>query len=169
MSRGPGKIEQAIEAAFRDHPNSTFNVSELARHAYPGVNRIEKKHRVAILRAADKVASRIWWMGRRRAAKGSEVVYSNQCDVRSMALAQLRTHYPAHSAEAAARMWDDPRHRIHKEAVEGAWLWLIAEHNRAARDGDHQRQAELQAALDVETAHREKLRATLSAALGARG
>ena len=60
MSRGPGRIEQAIATAFERHPQRSFTTDELVAIAYPGVRRIAKKHRVAVLRAAKHVAGRYW-------------------------------------------------------------------------------------------------------------
>jgi hypothetical protein len=56
-----GGIEQAIETLFSNAPSQTFSTEELVTAVFPGVNRIEKKHRVAVLRAADKVAKRRDW------------------------------------------------------------------------------------------------------------
>jgi hypothetical protein len=55
MSRGPGRIERAIEALFASQPGRTFSTEELVEAAYRGVNRTEKKHRVAVLRAAKRL------------------------------------------------------------------------------------------------------------------
>lgn len=55
MSRGPGRIERAIEALFASQAGRTFSTDELVEAAYRGVNRIEKKHRVAVLRAAKRL------------------------------------------------------------------------------------------------------------------
>jgi len=49
MSRGPGRIERAIEQAFSADPEATHTIDDLALAA--GLNRVEKKHRVAVLRA----------------------------------------------------------------------------------------------------------------------
>jgi hypothetical protein len=59
MSRGPGKIERVVEQTLRDTDRS-FLLDELAMIAYPGINRPEKKHSVAVLRAINKVADRIF-------------------------------------------------------------------------------------------------------------
>jgi hypothetical protein len=98
MSRGPGRIEQAIEAAFARFPDQTFSTAELAPIAYPGLNRLEKKHQVSITRAADKVAKRIAWSTRRvRGAPAGlgGVVYYNLLNVRSYRLAMLRSKLTA--------------------------------------------------------------------------
>jgi hypothetical protein len=92
MGRGPGRIEQAIEATFTRFPDQTFSTAELGLIVYPGINRIEKKHRVSIVRAADKVAKRIAWSARRaRAPAGAGgVVYYNLLNARSYRLGMLR-------------------------------------------------------------------------------
>jgi hypothetical protein len=43
MSRGPRRIERAIEAAFTDAPSRAFPVEDLVSVGFPGVNRIAKK------------------------------------------------------------------------------------------------------------------------------
>src|SRR5271163_1960986 len=93
MSRGPGKIEQAIETTFTRFPDQTFSTTELGPIAYPGVNRLEKKHRVSIIRAADKVAKRIAWSARRTEAPAGEMVYYNLLHARSYRLGKLRTDF----------------------------------------------------------------------------
>jgi hypothetical protein len=92
MSRGPGRIEQAIEATFTRFPDQTFSTAELGLIVYPGIDRLEKKHRVSIVRAADKVAKRIAWSARRaRAPAGAGgVVYYNLMNARSYRLGMLR-------------------------------------------------------------------------------
>jgi hypothetical protein len=50
MSKGPGRVELAIEQAFADEPDNAFSVKDLCRWVYPR-RAVEKKHRVAILRA----------------------------------------------------------------------------------------------------------------------
>jgi hypothetical protein len=52
MSRGPGKIEQAIGEAFKSEPERTFGTDDLIAIAFPDINHVEKKHRVSVLRAA---------------------------------------------------------------------------------------------------------------------
>jgi hypothetical protein len=69
MSRGPGRIERAIRALFDEHPDEAFTVDDLCLACYPGLRRasqpwvpgeppprwIERKHRVAVWRAAHNV------------------------------------------------------------------------------------------------------------------
>jgi hypothetical protein len=57
MSKGAGRIERAIVEAFVAEPDNAFTVEDLCDCVYRGVNRVEKKHRVAVLRAMKKMAS----------------------------------------------------------------------------------------------------------------
>ncbi len=93
MSKGPGRVERAITNAFTNNPSKTFSTGDLGPIAYPGVNRIEKKHRVAILRAADKVAQRLGWTSQRAENPAGEVIYYNLTDVRSYVLGKLRCDF----------------------------------------------------------------------------
>jgi hypothetical protein len=100
MSRGPGKVERVIEALFADEPSRTFSTDELVAAVYRSVNRVEKKHRVAVLRAADKVATRLHWDkwqcerwgqgGYGPSVAGRGALYVNTLDLRSYALGRLR-------------------------------------------------------------------------------
>ena len=126
MSRGPGKIERAIELLFQDHPDRIFTVDDLAAAAYPGINRPEKRHRVAVLRAGRNVASRLWWACSRREAKGGEAVFYNVLNVRSYALGRLRSDFINNdlSLVEVQRLIDDPTaHRSIWKRVQpgGAW------------------------------------------------
>jgi hypothetical protein len=98
MSRGPGRIERAVEALFTSQPHMTYSTDELVEAVYRGVNRVEKKHRVAVLRAADNVAKRLgcWekWKcerGFHSTASGCGSIYVNVTDVHSYAIGRLRT------------------------------------------------------------------------------
>lgn len=55
MSRGPGRIQRELLAIFEraDHP--AFDTGQLCRQIYPG-QAIEKKHRVAVIRALKSLA-----------------------------------------------------------------------------------------------------------------
>ena len=58
MSRGPGRVERAIKAAFEAEPTRVFTTEYLCTHVYAGATRIEKKHRVSLIRAAKRVVQR---------------------------------------------------------------------------------------------------------------
>lgn len=58
MSRGPGRVERAIKAAFEAEPTRVFTTEYLCAHVYAGATKIEKKHRVSLIRAAKRVLQR---------------------------------------------------------------------------------------------------------------
>jgi hypothetical protein len=98
MSRGPGHVERTVEALFTSNPTSTYSTSELVAAVYPGVNRAEKKHRVAVLRAATKIAKRLggWakWICERwywDDPTDLGCIFVNKCDVHSYAMGRWRT------------------------------------------------------------------------------
>ena len=93
MSRGPGRVERAIEEAFRSNPTETFTAGELAVFVYPGLNRVEKKHRVAILRAGYRVAPRLHWLTYRCERPGGDIVFCNGLDVQSYTMGRARADF----------------------------------------------------------------------------
>ena len=151
MSRGPGVIERAVEATFAGHPSSTFTVEELAALAYPGVNRVEKKHRVAVIRAADKVGRRMGWIGQRAERPGGTVIYSNLYDVRSYSLGRLRRDFLTNwrGSDYPEKVLDDPTvcPRDYESAQLGGAWWLHVEINKAVRDRRGDDEAEARAVL----------------------
>jgi hypothetical protein len=58
MSRGPGRIERVIEALVREQPLHAFTITDLCLHAYPGINRVERWHRVSVCRAVRNLEKR---------------------------------------------------------------------------------------------------------------
>jgi len=141
MSRGPGRIQRAIEHAFRQHPSATYAVDELVLIAYPGLNRVEKKHRVATIRAADTVAKDLGWQGMRADRPGHPVIYGNQLDLRSYATWNMRRDFieGALTAERIEAALDDPKawhSRWSWVQPGGAW-WQRVEINRARAAGDN--------------------------------
>ncbi len=67
MSRGPGRVEQAIETAFSGNPLRRFYIEDLCRIVYHhGTERraVTVNQRRSVLRAATKVAKRMGWMHR---------------------------------------------------------------------------------------------------------
>lgn len=151
MSRGPGRIERAIEAAFREHPATTFSAAELCLIAYPGINRPEKRHRVSVIRAADKVASRLHWRYRHAERPGGENVYFNLLNVRSYTLGKLRCAWSNIPLADLEERVDDPgtyRSEWAKCQPGGVW-WRHVEIHRADILGDADESARLRDELKV--------------------
>ncbi|MFJ7441277.1 hypothetical protein ACIQW5_26945 [Methylorubrum thiocyanatum] len=145
MSRGPGRIERAIEAAFLGSPSATFSVADLGPIAYPGLNQVEKRHRVAILRAADKVARRLWWRGGVSEHPGGSVIFFNLLDVRSYTMGKARLDLVNGSLpiDLIETLLEPPRfgcplrHRNQWDRMQpGGAYWLHVEMAKAQKAGD---------------------------------
>ncbi|ATQ67413.1 MULTISPECIES: hypothetical protein [Methylosinus] len=149
MSRGPGRIERAIEAAFQQHPTTTFSAGELCLISYPGINQPEKRHRVSVIRAADKVAPRLHWRYRHAERPGGENVYFNLLNVRSYALGKLRcTSSYVRLADLEERVDNPDAYRSEWARCQpgGVW-WRHVEIHRADIAGDADESSRLQEEL----------------------
>jgi hypothetical protein len=108
MSRGPGRIERAIRALFDEHPDEAFTTDDLCVTSYPDIQRkgarlvglnererrpiggkyfIERKHRVVVVRAAEKIVAgdpdwRSGWSG----SRGNMLTYFNAASIPSVAM-----------------------------------------------------------------------------------
>jgi hypothetical protein len=136
MSRGPGRIQRAVANAFADTPSAAFSVDELAQIAYPESAQIERKHRVALVRAADAAAEAAGWSAV-QARNGKGIVYFNPVDMHSYALGRIRAKLQWSKlpvAEAAASLEPGGEHHKHIQPS-GAW-WLHVEITKAQRAGD---------------------------------
>ena len=163
VSRGPGRVERAIEAAFLASPDAAFSVAELGGIAYPGLNRVEKRHRVAIIRAADRVASRLWWAKLISERPGGEIIYCNTLDVRSYALGRSRADCSFNNVppEVIARLIEAPvpgdpyayRSRWDLVRPGGAW-WRHVEIAKARKAGDVAEAERISTMLRAEVAER---------------
>src|SRR5579872_2150128 len=93
MSRGPGRIERAIRTLFDANPELAFVTEELCEHCYPGVA-VEKRHQVAVLRAARSIIKDDPdWRMVRGDGPGSPAVFCNCANLQSYTLGQAMAHY----------------------------------------------------------------------------
>jgi len=92
-SRGLGHVQRAIVAYFEAEPDNAFLLSELCERVYHGANRIEKKHRVAVARAA-KAIKTLDHM--KREALGGELVFYDPLNVLSYAMARKKSDLNSH-------------------------------------------------------------------------
>jgi hypothetical protein len=158
MSRGSGRVEREIERAFAEKPDDIFMVEDLVRVVYPGLNRTEKKHRVAVIRAADQVARRCGWIAYKREAFGHELVYCNLMNVRSYTLGRMRASFlkndrPLDELRHVVDGGTSPcqhryRHDIENMKPGGAW-WIHVEIHKAAHAGDASKAEEMQRELNA--------------------
>jgi hypothetical protein len=56
MSRGPGRVQRILLAEFGGNPGALFDTVQLCRAVY-GVAVVEKRHRVAVIRALKRLAA----------------------------------------------------------------------------------------------------------------
>jgi hypothetical protein len=147
MSRGLGRVQRLIVAMFTGNPGAVFSVADLGMVAYPGVNQVEKRHRVAVLRAAEHAADACGW----RASRGASIEFYNPFSTRSAALATMRATWKRFSrcpiAEVEAAL-DDPKRHFHKLIAPGGPVWLDVEIASANRDGEITRVEALQQKRD---------------------
>jgi hypothetical protein len=133
MGKGAGHVERGIMAAFKAEPNNAFTVAELARRIY----RVDpvKKHRVAILRTAERLLQRegwlaIWWQSEIR---GVPHVLFDRYDVMSYATARLKGQ--GHNEQEIHEILGKGGEYRKRVIRQGAWWWHV-QHWKAERDGD---------------------------------
>ena len=153
MSRGPGRVEREIVAAFAADPDNAFTMNELCCLIYPDSEYIEKKHTVVILRTAKSLARR-WpdfgWQRSERRGRG--MIFFNAANMLSWAMARLKGDYIYTYDEEFFRASLLPGGQHHHHIVEGgAWrrhrdIWI------AERDGDTATLKRLQAEQEQSTA-----------------
>ena len=157
MSRGPGRIERVIADIFTANPSMTYAVDDLAAFAYPGLNRVEKKHRVAVVRAADNVMRRLRWTCQQMELPGHPLLYFNPLDHRSYVVGRMRVSWNSWNFSHAeiADASDNPNidragaEHWRREAEPGSAFWTHVEINCAEHAGDHQRASALRAELNA--------------------
>jgi hypothetical protein len=78
MSRGPGHVERAIKAALDAEPTRVFTTEYLCEQVYGRPPKIEKKHRVSLIRAVKRVVTReLNWRMARANMPGAPFVFFN--------------------------------------------------------------------------------------------
>lgn len=173
MSRGLGRIQRAIEAAFGADPDNAFTVEDLCDRVYPGIARIEKKHRVAVLRAArnlskarDDIGSTTSWQ-----LGGTRSFYNLDSPISRM-MAALKCgdhhHYRSNDGRISWRVIKteaELKRMAHAQVAPGHWAWFETEIWRAERRGDHDEASELRAQLKRTS---EELQAKVVEAVAAR-
>jgi hypothetical protein len=144
MSKGPGRVEQIIEAVFAAEPDNAFTIEDLCDRVYPG-EPIEKKHRVSVLRAAKQVAKRRSEIDTMTGeGLGGTLIFFDQYCVLSYAMARLKSFsYRTNDKRRSLREnEDDLRAKIapggsdHELIVRGGAWWRHVEERIAKRDGD---------------------------------
>ena len=159
MSRGPGRIERAISDLFEEHPEGAWTTAELCRLIYPTANRVEKKHRVAVLRAMNKIIGKKgdehrgwgWFYIERR---GTSRVLANFENVMSYGLARLKASNGPWHPKTEEELLEQLRPGGDKYDLVvpgGAWDRHVRK-NIAERDGDQETVEKLAAQQNRELA-----------------
>jgi hypothetical protein len=136
MSKGPGRIERAIEQAFRGNPDGYFSSCNLTAMIFGGDILLTKSQCHSVLRAADKVCRRLHWVKFHSFSRGSEAVYANGLSLRSYALGQARAHLG----------YDNPE-RVEARAEPDKYT-LEIEHHTALAAGDDKKAAKIAAKIE---------------------
>lgn len=161
MSRGPGKLQRAILTMMDREPGGAWTVEDLCERVYLGVDQIEKKHRVAVLRAVRSIveAGEDWGLFQSDNTGGT-LVLVNLANLMSYALGRLKADRLIHYRDKRQGI---PPLRISTEEdlktrlqpggsayrliqPDGPWQRHVEMHI-AARDGDRARYAELEQEL----------------------
>src|SRR5215471_16956411 len=98
MSRGYGRVEMTIARLFARNPTGNFTTDELVARVYPDVDYVEKKHRVAVLRAARHVCDEDGWWMLAMEGPGSPSLFVNPRDETGYLRGYTRSRCPDWSA-----------------------------------------------------------------------
>jgi hypothetical protein len=128
-----GKIERTLREHLAAHPDEAFSTDDLCMVCYEPP--IERKHRVAVLRAIDKVLASLPDRRSRRAilSPGSMLVFSNAASVPSTAKADHKRHYLDWPQANVPVQWDEPKRLADAERA-------VVEHAVMRHGTDDQRQ-----------------------------
>ena len=75
MSKGLGHIQRSILALIEsdpDHGDGAWTLGQICERVYCGINRVDKKHRVAVARALRKMTLPEYWAVQRMQNHGEE-------------------------------------------------------------------------------------------------
>lgn len=83
MSRGHGRIQQIVLTLVEGDEDGAWSTSDICSHVFRGVNRVEKKHRVAVSRALRTMAMPEAWAVRCSERRGGDAVLYNRLSFES--------------------------------------------------------------------------------------
>jgi hypothetical protein len=136
MSRGPGRIERIVEQTLVNAEQS-YTIEELAFIAYSDINQVDKKHRVAVLRALANVQERspLWWF--QTFTPPWRWIITNRNSVRSYAHGLLRSSWwlaPDYSLNKVEKILADPA--VQSVMEPGGLWWIEVEMNKTDNECD---------------------------------
>jgi hypothetical protein len=130
MSRGLGHVQRTILAMIEAEPHGALTVEEICPRIYP-TEAVEKKHRVAVLRAVRRMKLPGTWKVRHAWSAGSPCCLFDECDDES----QMRAVFEDYSWASFER-W--------KESEHGARVRLYAAEAREYRDASPVKKLEIE-------------------------
>lgn len=152
MSRGPGRVMQAIIAAVEADSHHAVTIDGVCQRLYPtALDGRQKKHRAAVIRAGKTAARRGDNIGHTSyRGPGRTSAFYAADDLKAYACAQLK----------ALGRWNDSLHRLEtafKSHMEpgGIW-WLEVQLFVAERDGNADRAAKHRRAIERYEKGRQK-------------
>lgn len=150
MSKGPGKIERAVVDLVAGNPDNAFTVAEACVQIYDLFleYRVDRKHRVAVIRAIKSAIARganlerMGWGGR-----GAAVVLYTPDNLTSYGLAYIKRHHPDAWTDERAR--ERLAHKDYQEyMVPGGLWWCQVELVKARRAGNAELVAKIEARIE---------------------
>jgi hypothetical protein len=163
MSKGLGRVGRAIEAALIAEPDNAFTVDDLCDRVFPGIDRVQKKHRVSVIRAAKSVAKRhANFESVRSEMLGGTTVFYVADNVMSSAMGRLKSDnlHGYRNSHPNPRWVSDTEQELqarlieggkdHRHVVAGGCYWRQVEEWKAKRSGDTETVQRLQAESDRE-------------------
>jgi hypothetical protein len=80
MSKGLGHVQRTILAMIEADPHGAWTVEEICRRVYPDASDVEKKHRVAAIRALQRMKLPGTWVLNCLDRQGREYCIFDSCD-----------------------------------------------------------------------------------------
>lgn len=139
----------------------SYTVEDLFKHAYPDAAQLERKHRVAIKRAASNACLKTGWTTLKRDNRGGGYIYYDPCDVISYASARLKgREYRYQSQDKWIRRFNPTTDEeissqlevggeSYDLVVEGDTWWKHSRMAQAKQDGDDATYSHLKAENDA--------------------
>jgi hypothetical protein len=132
-------VKRVIIDAFLSDPDGAFTAEDLCDRVYPGLKKVERKHRVAVVVAAKRVTEQLgehrsWY---RSETRGRRFVFWNRLSLQSYAMARLKSDFlngyrcksrgywgqSITTTEDELRAEIAPGGRHHEHVVEGGAWW----------------------------------------------
>ena len=164
MSRGPGRLQRAIIAAFDAHPSAVFSAKEIIKLGFPSVVDPLPKHRVAALRAARGLADNLStfeiFLG---APSAGGLLLVNATNRRSLGIGRVFQKFAGLKpvAECVAIL-EDPSSEAYPEAQPDGFFDLLARRNAAWADDRDEDAEAISIRIRERVAQAERERSTSS-------